>query len=113
MTENKTTNYLNSLLYTDGSCCFNGDFKINTLEDYYEAIMIVPGSEKKEISITASNNLLDVVSSNASYPYKYQIKLYKTVDIEKISSSLDKGVLKIKLPKLKAQVADRIRIPVS
>lgn len=113
MFESTTEQYLNSLLYPESNCCFNGAVKIKTLENHYEALMIMPGSEKTEVNITASSSLLEAKSSNLDYPYGYQIKLSKLVDVEKISSSLKNGVLKITMPKQKSQASDKFKVPIS
>jgi HSP20 family molecular chaperone IbpA len=115
MTED-TVNYFNKILFPEKNYCsphFNNGVEILTLEDSYEALIVIPGSEKEEISISACNDFLEVKSSNSSYPYEYKLKLSKLVDVEKISSSLRNGILKIKLPKRKPQNADKFRIPVS
>ena len=113
MIDNKTAQYFNSLLYPESNYCFHEGVKITTLEDRYEASMIMPGSEKTEVNITASSSLLEAKSSNVDYPYGYQIKLSKLVDVEKISSSLKNGVLKITMPKQKLQASDKFKVPIS
>ena len=89
------------------------NLKVYSYDEFYEVVAVVAGLEKNEIDITSSQLMLKVKSSNTSYPYDYSISLSKLVDIEKITSSLKNGILKVKLPKHKNKESESFRIPVS
>lgn len=89
------------------------NLKVYSYDEFYEVVAVVAGLEKNEIDITSSQLMLKVKSSNELYPYDYSVSLSKLVDIEKITSSLKNGILKVKLPKHKNKESESFRIPVS
>lgn len=63
--------------------------------------LIVPGIDKKDIDISIEENLLVITfKTEGDEPIKRTFKLGYKVDEDKISASLDKGILRIVLPKL-------------
>jgi HSP20 family molecular chaperone IbpA len=79
--------------------------------DSWVAEVILAGFSKKDISINANNDTLEVkAKSEERQSREAKLKLNGLVSIDKISSRLQDGILKIKLPKL--TTANKISIRV-
>lgn len=80
-------------------------YHIHEDDEKYILEMSLPGFDKKEILMNVDNGVLTVEYENDeenSYwkkPFKKQFGLNNKVDVEKISAKMDKGILKIELPK--------------
>jgi HSP20 family molecular chaperone IbpA len=74
---------------------------IKDLGDFWIAEIILAGFSKTDISINADNETLEVKAKNEERKSKdLRLKLSGLVSIDKISSKLKDGILKIKLPKI-------------
>lgn len=61
----------------------------------------IPGVEKKDIEITFNDNVLAIKTNNANGSKKERsFKICYKVDTDKITSSLENGILRVTMPKL-------------
>ena len=69
--------------------------------DSWIAEVVLAGFSKKDISINTNNETLEIKAKNEERKSKEaKLKLNGLVSIDKISSKLQDGILKINLPKL-------------
>jgi HSP20 family molecular chaperone IbpA len=77
------------------------DVSIKDNGDSWVAEVVLPGFCKKDISIVSNNETLEVKAKNQERKSKdVKLKLSGLVSIDKISSKLQDGILKIDLPKV-------------
>ena len=95
------------------------DFKVLEQDDLYEVKFLLPGFDKKEISVTLEGSDLTVSASgdkeagDGSFgkgSFSHTIEVPETCDKEKLTAKLDSGILKIVLPKREKPKAVRIKI---
>ena len=104
---------LDELFETSYGCTnkINPNVSIQDNGDSWIAEVILAGFSKKDISISTNNETLEVKAKNEErQPREAKLKLNGLVSIDKISSRLQDGILKIKLPKL--TTANKISIRV-
>lgn len=66
---------------------------------HFEAEIEIPGFKKEEIKLSATQNLLKIVAKNQNRYFAESFSLNNKVDIQKITSKLENGILTLKLPK--------------
>ncbi|MBO7299286.1 MAG: Hsp20/alpha crystallin family protein [Kiritimatiellae bacterium] len=87
----------------DNTISFSPTLRANVYKNENSCILelIVPGIDKKDIDINIEENLLVITFKiEGNEPIRKTFKLSYKVDESKISASLDKGILRIVLPKL-------------
>lgn len=76
---------------------------IQDFGDFWIAEIILAGFSKKDVSINANNETLEIKAKNEERkPEELKLKLSGLVFVDRISSKLQDGILKIKLPKITA-----------
>lgn len=69
--------------------------------DSWVAEIILPGFSKKDVSINTDNEILEIKAENNERLSKnIKLSLNGIISIDKISSKLQDGILKLKLPKI-------------
>lgn len=59
----------------------------------------VPGFDKKDVNIKIKDNYILLKGDNEEYKFEKAYELNDKIDVEKISAEVEKGVLKVTLPK--------------
>jgi HSP20 family molecular chaperone IbpA len=74
-------------------------FTTKDVGHHFEAEVEIPGFKKEEIKLTATQNLLKIIAKNENRYFSESFSLGNKVDIQKITSKLENGILTLKLPK--------------
>lgn len=63
----------------------------------YQLILALPGFKKEEISIEIENTTLTITAKNAKSNFTRSLNIFETIDSEKISATLENGILTLLL----------------
>jgi len=74
---------------------------INTTTDQVTIVLEMPGVKKEDIKINATEDLVEVKSTDVKRKYHKNIELPKNIDIESVKSQFNNGVLEITFNKKK------------
>ncbi len=88
------------MLHTN-SYCYNSMYlpKVKDSEDQFELRFPVPGFDKSDIQIKVKDNYLFINGENEEDKFEKTYELSDAINKEKISAEVNKGILKLTLPK--------------
>ena len=80
-------------------------------ENAYYMSIDMPGFSREDIMVTIEADNLSIVAENEKRrSLRYEASLLKTIDAEKITASLDNGVLTVTMPKSERMKPRKIEI---
>jgi HSP20 family molecular chaperone IbpA len=83
---------------------------IKSSDDVYTAELELAGFAKKDVKLTATNELLTVQAEKGEKKKNYSISLNDLVSLENISSKMSNGLLTITMPKKQVKESFAIKI---
>ena len=95
------------------------DFRVSEMEDSYEVKYLLPGFDKKNVTVTLEDSEIRVKASIdetkddlsfGSKDYSRVLKIPESCEQAKIKAKLDNGILSVVLPKRKAVKPIEIKI---
>jgi len=99
--------------------CNRPDYRVLEKDDVYEVTFLLPGFDRKEISVSLEGAILSVTGSCGEEdckegfvknPFSHAIEVPESCEKEKVTAKLESGILKVVLPKLKKPKAVQIKI---
>ena len=95
------------------------DYRVLEKDDVYEVTFLLPGFDRKEISVSLEGAILSVSASceesdcNDGFgknSFSHAIEVPETCEKEKVTAKLESGILKVVLPKRKKPKAIQVKI---
>jgi len=99
--------------------CKRPDYRVLEKDDVYEVTFLLPGFDRKEISVSLEGSVLSVTGSCeekgckdgfGKSPFSHDIEVPESCEKEKVTAKLESGILKVVLPKRKKPKAVQIKI---
>jgi HSP20 family protein len=98
---------------------YRPDYRVLEKDEVYEVTFLLPGFDRKEISVSLEGAILSVSASCVESDCKdgfgkssfsHAIEVPEFCEREKVTAKLESGILKIILPKLKKPKAVKVKI---